>query len=182
MRWSIGTILALVVASSVSAGVMACTSGGQVGQPSQVVQMESSIQPLVKDIARLHPGQAAEVVTALGRWRLTSPSDTVRLPTINSVEITCSKMRGTCVEVAAFLHTASDGDFEKLWGSKVTLRPRLFEYNVVEWTADAVRAQLVAPIATIELLIWPERGVAERTFRETPDSKGEVFLLHWLLQ
>ncbi len=102
-----------------------------------------SIVPLVKEVRRVHsPGEG---LIAQGCWQLTTDSDYVRLPAVNSVEITCLRRVGLCLGALALLHTSVDADFEWLWDGKVNLRPRTFEYQIVEWTSERIYARHSVP-------------------------------------
>ena len=91
----------------------------------------------------------------------------MRLATLNSVQLTCFRSRGTCREDLALLQSPADAHFEDTWSGQPILRPRVFQYEVVEWTDERIHALYRAPVADIEIFIWPERHTAERIFRET---------------
>ena len=104
------------------------------------------------------------------------------LPTLNSVQVMCVRSSGTCRETLALLQSPLDADFVDTWSAQPILRPRVFEYEIVEWTNERIHARYRAPVADIEIIIWLERDAAERIFRETPGGSTDPWLLHWVLE
>lgn len=110
-------------------------------------------------------------IVAEGKWRRTSGlGTTIRLPEINSVYIDCYERTGKCTERNATLVTRAEAERLNVPLLEGLLDTSFDEYEIVEWTADFVRAVYRAPVADIEIQISAKNKTATRSYRERPDA------------
>ena len=114
---------------------------------------------------------------ARGRWKITGKPSTI-LPTLNSVDVLCSKDQGTCTETIAMLVDKGDSA-GLLWAMNT-------EFKIVEWTATLVRAVAETRVADLELRISIPDESAERTVGETRArgvaSSDAANVARWMLE
>src|SRR4030042_647866 len=112
-------------------------------------------------------------VVATGRWKTTvTKSPNPRLAAINTTYISCNKQTRTCQEATAILYTPED--FPKHNNTPPFLSVLVFDFKIIDWSGDTIRAKHEAPVADVELRISVKDGVAERTFRETKARGNET--------
>ena len=98
-------------------------------------------------------------VFAGGRWTQTAGTDDDSLISgTNTVRIVCNHIEERCSETIAYINTE---------GVSTILDILSFDYGVIEWSDDFIRAVYHAPVADIELRIDLNEESAERHFRET---------------
>jgi len=102
-------------------------------------------------------------VEVIGRWVSAVPLPAPILSRINSVEIVCNRVRGTCQEAVASLYTKID--VPQL--PRPFLNVSLSEYKVTRWDASSITAISAKPAADIEIQIDLKTEAITRQHRET---------------
>ena len=106
---------------------------------------------------------SSDEVEIIGRWVSAAPLPAPILPQINSVEIVCNKVRGTCDEAVAALYTKDD--VPQLQRPFLTVS--LSEYKVTRWDSSHITAISAKPAADVEIQVDLKTEAVRRQYRET---------------
>jgi hypothetical protein len=122
--------------------------------------LSEQIRYPVKRITKIYDGD----MFIDGRWSNTvAKFPSPILPRINATKIWCYKRQKICKEFVAVLFTPED--------TKGISNPFFsileFEYKILDWSDDVIRAKHKGPVADIELKVSVKDEFAERTFGET---------------
>lgn len=122
-----------------------------------------------------------------GRWKSIGRRTGVSrlIPVINTAEIRCDRQARICIETVGMLYSRNM-DKDDRPGLDPWLSVPTFEYEIVEWTPNLVRAVVKQPVADIELRISLADKSAERSRRETTARGSETadpnVYEHWVLE
>ncbi len=133
-------------------------------------------------IHNIHEDKELALVTARGRWRAVDEADAAHIPAVNSVDITCDKVKMVCTESIAKLYTELD-DLDSIWSGRLFAFTN--EYKVLEWTSSDVIAIHKPRAADIQISISLAHNIAFKEFTGTSargaiDPNPEVQL--WVLE
>jgi hypothetical protein len=102
-------------------------------------------------------------VSAEGRWKAMPGTKPGIISQINFTSISCDHNIMTCKETESLLFTPKEQPVLKA----SLLYNQEFTYQIIDWSADTIKAKREPLVADVEITISLKDNFAEKSFRET---------------